>query len=149
MEASLRDVARSGDTAPCKVARKTADATWKETSKDLKALSESFHLSARSSFVLPKVWTSCCVLIWVAIDVCSSLTSGSFLAERFISVSKLGVEISHEPRLVARSWNCKLKTPVINTNLCAKDCWQYINVLCSLLCIHPLIASACIVTMEP
>jgi hypothetical protein len=75
------------------VARKTADATWKETSKDLKALSESFHLSARSSFVLPKVWTSCCV-IWVAIDACSSLTSGSFLAERFISVSKLGVEIS-------------------------------------------------------
>jgi len=55
LEASLRDVARSGDTAPCKVARKTADATWKETSKDLKALSESFHLSARSSFVLPKV----------------------------------------------------------------------------------------------
>jgi len=93
LEASLRDVARSGDTAPCKVARKTADATWKETSKDLKALSESFHLSARSSFVLPKVWTSCCV-IWVAIDACSSLTSGSFLAERFISVSKLGVEIS-------------------------------------------------------
>lgn len=69
LEASLREVARSGDTAPCKSARKAADATWKETSKDLKTFSDSLHASVCSPSVLTKVFliSELFTFVWLAI----------------------------------------------------------------------------------
>jgi oligosaccharyltransferase complex subunit alpha (ribophorin I) len=40
LDASLKEVARTGDIAACKAARKSADAVWKGTAKDLKALQD-------------------------------------------------------------------------------------------------------------
>lgn len=54
LEASLRDLARTGNVATCKAARKEADAKLKDTNKDLKAILDSLPASSRST-VLAKV----------------------------------------------------------------------------------------------
>ncbi|BBN19307.1 dolichyl-diphosphooligosaccharide---protein glycosyltransferase subunit 1 (ribophorin I) [Marchantia polymorpha subsp. ruderalis] len=56
LEASLRDLARTGNVATCKAARKEADAKLKDTNKDLKAILDSLPASSRST-VLAKVDT--------------------------------------------------------------------------------------------
>ena len=48
LDASLKDVARSGDITACKVARKNADDVWKRTSKDLKVLTDSLQSSIKT-----------------------------------------------------------------------------------------------------
>lgn len=55
LEASLRDLSRTGDTQTCKAARKAADAQLKELSKELKPLLTSLHSSAQSYQIWPKV----------------------------------------------------------------------------------------------
>lgn len=55
LEASLRDLARTGDVQICKAARKSADVILKDTAKDLKAVVDSLQASPRTSHVLPKV----------------------------------------------------------------------------------------------
>lgn len=55
LESSLRDLARTGDVATAKAVRKTADASLKESGKELKAIYESLPPSSRST-VLAKVW---------------------------------------------------------------------------------------------
>lgn len=47
LDASLKEVARTGDIAACKAARKSADQIWKGTSKDLKALTESLQSTVK------------------------------------------------------------------------------------------------------
>lgn len=54
LESSLRDLARTGDVATAKAVRKTADASLKESGKELKAIYESLPPSSRST-VLAKV----------------------------------------------------------------------------------------------
>ncbi|KAL3699451.1 hypothetical protein R1sor_017473 [Riccia sorocarpa] len=54
LEASLRDLARTGNVATSKAARKEADARLKETAKDLKAILDSLPPSSRPT-VLAKV----------------------------------------------------------------------------------------------
>lgn len=54
LESSLRDLARTGDVAAAKAVRKTADASLKETAKELKAAYDSLPASSRST-VLAKV----------------------------------------------------------------------------------------------
>ena len=48
LDASLKEVTRTGDIAACKAARKAADAVWKGTSKDLKTLSETLQAITKS-----------------------------------------------------------------------------------------------------
>lgn len=55
LEASLRDLARTGDVQSCKMARKAADAASKESSKDLSAKLQSLQSSPRPFNILPKV----------------------------------------------------------------------------------------------
>jgi oligosaccharyltransferase complex subunit alpha (ribophorin I) len=55
LEASLRDLSRTGDTQTCKAARKAADAQFKELSKDLKLLLTSLQSSPQSYQIWPKV----------------------------------------------------------------------------------------------
>lgn len=55
LEASLRDLSRTGDIQSCKAARKAADAQFKELSKDLKPLLTTLQSSPQSYQIWPKV----------------------------------------------------------------------------------------------
>ncbi|KAK3010629.1 hypothetical protein RJ639_012332, partial [Escallonia herrerae] len=55
VEASLRDLSRTGDVQACKAARKAADNLWKELSKDLKPLLAFLQSSPQAVQILPKV----------------------------------------------------------------------------------------------
>jgi len=55
LEASLRDLSRTGDIQSCKAARKAADAQFKELSKVLKPLLTSLQSSPQSYQIWPKV----------------------------------------------------------------------------------------------
>ncbi|KAJ7570060.1 hypothetical protein O6H91_01G105700 [Diphasiastrum complanatum] len=55
LDASLRDLARTGDVASCKAARKAAEATLKETAKEVKSIQEALQASSRAASVLLKV----------------------------------------------------------------------------------------------
>ena len=66
LEASLRDLSRTGDIQSCKAARKAADGAFKELFKDLILESGSLQFSAQAAQIWPKV----CLLrlkslIWV------------------------------------------------------------------------------------
>ncbi|XP_073275902.1 dolichyl-diphosphooligosaccharide--protein glycosyltransferase subunit 1A-like [Primulina huaijiensis] len=55
LEASLRDLSRTGDVQTCKAARKAADSTLKELSKELKSLLSFLQSSSQATQILPKV----------------------------------------------------------------------------------------------
>ncbi|XP_074576549.1 dolichyl-diphosphooligosaccharide--protein glycosyltransferase subunit 1A [Curcuma longa] len=55
LEASLRDLSRTGDVQSCKTLRRTADAQLKELVKELKPLTAFLHHSPQASHILPKV----------------------------------------------------------------------------------------------
>ncbi|KAH7566991.1 hypothetical protein JRO89_XS07G0004200 [Xanthoceras sorbifolium] len=55
LEASLRDLSRTGDVQACKAARKSADALLKELSKELKPLLAFLQSSSTAAQILPKV----------------------------------------------------------------------------------------------
>ncbi|XAR61514.1 Dolichyl-diphosphooligosaccharide--protein glycotransferase [Bertholletia excelsa] len=55
LEASLRDLSRTGDVQACKAARKAADSSLKELSKELKPLLSFLHSSPLAAQILPKV----------------------------------------------------------------------------------------------
>uniref|UniRef100_A0A0D9WEV0 Dolichyl-diphosphooligosaccharide--protein glycosyltransferase subunit 1 n=1 Tax=Leersia perrieri TaxID=77586 RepID=A0A0D9WEV0_9ORYZ len=55
LEATLRDLSRSGDVQSCKAARKAADAQFKELAKELKPLLTSLQSSPQSYQIWPKV----------------------------------------------------------------------------------------------
>ncbi|XP_021902463.1 dolichyl-diphosphooligosaccharide--protein glycosyltransferase subunit 1A [Carica papaya] len=55
LEASLRDLSRTGDVQACKAARKAADGLLKEFSKELKPLLTFLHSSSSASQIYPKV----------------------------------------------------------------------------------------------
>ncbi|KAJ7966996.1 Dolichyl-diphosphooligosaccharide--protein glycosyltransferase subunit 1 [Quillaja saponaria] len=55
LEASLRDLSRTGDVQACKAARKSADSLLKELSKELKLLVAFLQSSLQASQILPKV----------------------------------------------------------------------------------------------
>ena len=58
LEASLRDLSRTGDVQACKAARKAADGLLKELSKELKPLLTFLQSSPSAAQVLPKVHLS-------------------------------------------------------------------------------------------
>ncbi|XP_052201763.1 dolichyl-diphosphooligosaccharide--protein glycosyltransferase subunit 1A [Diospyros lotus] len=55
LEASLRDLSRTGDVQACKAARKAADGVLKELSKELKPLLAFLRSSPQAAPLLPKV----------------------------------------------------------------------------------------------
>ncbi|KAK9271402.1 hypothetical protein L1049_026992 [Liquidambar formosana] len=55
LEASLRDLSRTGDVQVCKAARKAADGLFKELSKELKPLLAFLQSSPQAAQILPKV----------------------------------------------------------------------------------------------
>ncbi|KAL5557686.1 hypothetical protein UlMin_033897 [Ulmus minor] len=55
LEASLRDLSRTGDIQVCKGARKAADGSLKELTKELKPLMAFLHSSQQAAQILPKV----------------------------------------------------------------------------------------------
>ncbi|CAK9313261.1 unnamed protein product [Citrullus colocynthis] len=55
LEASLRDLSRTGDVQACKAVRKTVDASLKELSKELKPLISFLQSSQQATHILPKV----------------------------------------------------------------------------------------------
>lgn len=55
LEASLRDLSRTGDVQACKAARKAFDVLLKDLSKDLKPLLAFLQSSPQASQILPKV----------------------------------------------------------------------------------------------
>ncbi|KAJ6684572.1 DOLICHYL-DIPHOSPHOOLIGOSACCHARIDE--PROTEIN GLYCOSYLTRANSFERASE SUBUNIT 1 [Salix purpurea] len=55
LEASLRDLSRTGDVQACKTARKAADSLLKEYSKELKPLLSFLQSSPQATQILPKV----------------------------------------------------------------------------------------------
>ncbi|KAG6704541.1 hypothetical protein I3842_07G137900 [Carya illinoinensis] len=55
LEASLRDLSRTGDVQACKSARKAFDGVLKDLSKDLKPLLASLQSSPQAAQILPKV----------------------------------------------------------------------------------------------
>lgn len=55
LEASLRDLSRTGDVQACKAARKAADAVLKELSKELKPLLSFLQSSPQAAPIFPKV----------------------------------------------------------------------------------------------
>lgn len=55
LEASLRDLSRTGDVQTCKAARKAADNLLKELSKELKPLLSYLQSSPQATQILPKV----------------------------------------------------------------------------------------------
>lgn len=55
LEASLRDLSRTGDVQSCKAARKAADAQLKELAKELKPLLGFLQSSTQASQIWPKV----------------------------------------------------------------------------------------------
>lgn len=55
LEASLKDLARTGDIQSCKVARKAADAALRESTKDLNSKLQNLNSSPRPLNIMPKV----------------------------------------------------------------------------------------------
>ncbi|TQD73676.1 hypothetical protein C1H46_040797 [Malus baccata] len=55
LEASLRDLSRTGDVQACKAARKAADGSLKELSKEMKPLLAFLQSSQQAAQILPKV----------------------------------------------------------------------------------------------
>ncbi|KAK9928458.1 hypothetical protein M0R45_025592 [Rubus argutus] len=55
LEASLRDLSRTGDIQACKAARKAADGSLKELSKEIKPLLAFLQSSQQAAQILPKV----------------------------------------------------------------------------------------------
>lgn len=55
LEASLHDLSRTGDVQACKAARKAADASLKELSRELKPLISFLQSSQQATQILPKV----------------------------------------------------------------------------------------------
>ncbi|KAL3830539.1 hypothetical protein ACJIZ3_019341 [Penstemon smallii] len=55
LEASLRDLSRTGDVQTCKAARKAADTLLKELSKEVKPLLSFLQSSSQAAQILPKV----------------------------------------------------------------------------------------------
>ncbi|XP_058220522.1 dolichyl-diphosphooligosaccharide--protein glycosyltransferase subunit 1A [Rhododendron vialii] len=55
LDATLRDLSRTGDVQACKVARKAADSLLKDLSKELKPLLAFLHSSPQAAQILPKV----------------------------------------------------------------------------------------------
>lgn len=55
LDASLRDLSRTGDVQACKAARKHADGQLKELSKELKPLLSILQTSPQAAQILPKV----------------------------------------------------------------------------------------------
>lgn len=55
LEASLRELSRTGDVQACKAARKSADSLLKDLSKDLKPLLALLQSSPQAAHILPKV----------------------------------------------------------------------------------------------
>lgn len=55
LEASLRDLSRTGDAQACKAARKAADGLLKDLSKELKPVLSFLQSSSAASQILPKV----------------------------------------------------------------------------------------------
>ncbi|KAG5542728.1 hypothetical protein RHGRI_015744 [Rhododendron griersonianum] len=55
LDATLRDLSRTGDVHACKVARKAADSLLKDLSKELKPLLAFLHSSPQAAQILPKV----------------------------------------------------------------------------------------------
>lgn len=55
LEASLRDLSRTGDIQACKAARKAADSSLKELSKEIKPLLAFLQSSQQAAQILPKV----------------------------------------------------------------------------------------------
>lgn len=55
VEASLRDLSRTGDIQACKAARKAADGLLKELSKEMKPLLAFLQSSQQAAHLLPKV----------------------------------------------------------------------------------------------
>lgn len=55
LEASLRDLSRTGDVKACKAARKNADSMLKELSKELKPLLSFLQSSPQAVQIIPKV----------------------------------------------------------------------------------------------
>ncbi|KAG7966967.1 hypothetical protein I3843_08G075700 [Carya illinoinensis] len=55
LEASLRDLSRTGDVQACKASRKAVDGLLKDISKDLKPLLLSLQSSPQAAQILPKV----------------------------------------------------------------------------------------------
>ncbi|KAH7290767.1 hypothetical protein KP509_30G062800 [Ceratopteris richardii] len=55
LEASLKDLARTGDIQSCKAARKAADAALKESAKELQAKFQSVQSFPRSFNIIPKL----------------------------------------------------------------------------------------------
>ncbi|KAG2698061.1 hypothetical protein I3843_07G132700 [Carya illinoinensis] len=64
LEASLRDLSRTGDVQACKSARKAFDGLLKDLSKDLKPLLASLQSSPQAAQILPKV---CCLYVAVVV----------------------------------------------------------------------------------
>lgn len=60
LEASLRDLSRTGDVQACKAARKAFDGLLKDLSKELKPLLASLQSSQQTAQILPKV---CCLAV--------------------------------------------------------------------------------------
>lgn len=69
LEASLRDLSRTGDIQACKAARKAADSSLKELSKEIKPLLAFLQSSQQAAQILSKVGLlfSCCSYIFVGI----------------------------------------------------------------------------------
>ena len=55
LEASLRELARTGDVQSCKTTRKTADGLLKELAKELRPLLVYLQSSPQASQIWPKV----------------------------------------------------------------------------------------------
>ncbi|GLJ21934.1 hypothetical protein SUGI_0410650 [Cryptomeria japonica] len=55
LETSLSDLARTGDVQACKASRKAADASLKDTAKELKSVLEFLQSSSQASHILPRV----------------------------------------------------------------------------------------------
>ncbi|KAE9456781.1 hypothetical protein C3L33_11277, partial [Rhododendron williamsianum] len=55
LDATLRDLSRTGDVQACKVARKAADSLLKDLSKELKPLLAFLHSSPQAAQILPKL----------------------------------------------------------------------------------------------
>ena len=55
LEASLRDLSRTGDVQACKATRKSVDSSLKELSKELKQLVAFLQSSPQATQILPKV----------------------------------------------------------------------------------------------
>eukprot|EP00850_Spirogloea_muscicola_P006245 SM000029S10540 [mRNA] locus=s29:725330:728234:+ [translate_table: standard] len=57
LEASLRDLVRTGDVAAAKASRKLLESSLKDTAKDVKSVTDVLEASPRAAHVLPRVQT--------------------------------------------------------------------------------------------